>query len=192
VIAADSTGTASLTIVASTIGALAGITGAWLGAQINQKAQDRRAYDSLRQELVEQMTSAAGTFYQQAQTYWRTRDGILGGDSDLQVARTALDEQYRKNRTDAVTLEARLTAYYESDAPRLLWHRVIDLLEIYYFDLVGEARDELRERLAGPRHTGLTAEELRTLTVVLNTYHVTLRDAARAALSESLTFRGSA
>jgi hypothetical protein len=89
-IAADSTGTAWLTIGASTIGALAGITGAWLGSWINQKAQDRRAYDDLRHELVEQMTAAAAAFYLQAQMYWRTLDGMLGGYIDLSEARSAL------------------------------------------------------------------------------------------------------
>jgi hypothetical protein len=116
-IAADSTGTAWLTIGASTIGALAGITGAWLGSWINQKAQDRRAYDDLRHELVEQMTATAAAFYLQAQMYWRTLDGMLGGYTDLSEARNALDTQYSKSRVEGATLEARLTAYYRSDAP---------------------------------------------------------------------------
>jgi hypothetical protein len=187
-IAADSTGTAWLTIGASTIGALAGITGAWLGSWINQKAQDRRAYDDLRHELVEQMTAAAAAFYLQAQMYWRTLDGMLGGYIDLSEARSALDTQYSKSRVEGATLEARLTAYYRSDAPRLLWHQVSDLLEIYYFDLVGQATDEVRQRLAGPRHTGLTADELKTRTVVVSAYHAALRGAAHAALLEPLTF----
>jgi hypothetical protein len=60
----------------------------------------------------------------------------------------------------------------------------MDLASIMYFDLTGMATDRIRQADAGPEHSGLSAEELKDLHLVIESFRKALRDAVRAVLEE--------
>jgi hypothetical protein len=171
-------------ITAAVVGTL--IIGLFV-AGITQRAQDRRARYELRRELITQMTEASSTLLYATVHYRRLKQGIFGEDVHLNDILPILYEHYRKTRTTAKVLDARLEAYFESDAPRHYWHAAIDLLAVRYYHVLGQATDEVRESNAGPTHSGLTAEELQDLNRVIESYREMMRKATVAVLTEPLS-----
>jgi hypothetical protein len=154
---------------------------------ITRRAQDRRTSYELRLELVTQMTEAASAFVYAIAHYRRVRQGLLG---DLQLADVspALHEQYRKTRTAGKVLENRLEAYFKVDTPRSRWHAAIDLLAMRYFHALGDVvAVQLRDSNAGKSHSGLSAQELESETLVRTSYDRAMHEAIAAVLEAPLS-----
>ena len=60
----------------------------------------------------------------------------------------------------------------------------MDLLTVRYFQLINLANDALLSANAGPEHSGLTVEQLKSPKLVLDTYRARLLEATRAVLHE--------
>jgi hypothetical protein len=69
---------------------------------------------------------------------------------------------------------------------RLLWHSTMDLLTVRYFQVIGGASEKLRDLNAGPAHSFLKKDELKSPTRVLEAYHARLPEAAHAVLEAKL------
>jgi hypothetical protein len=177
-----------------------------LAAWITRRAQDRRARYELRHQLIGELTAAASALYLHTQHYWRVleqgRDGEANPPSATRegepagmvapptesTARKELDEQYLKSRVAGEVLESKLAAYFASEHPRDCWHRTMDLLTVRYFQLINRATEKLRRENAGPEHSGLTSEALKSPKLVLRTYRESLAAAIEAVLQEPLAF----
>jgi hypothetical protein len=145
------------------------------------------AGEPIRDELVTAVTEASSSLYLQTQRYWRAaRHGV--DDEELKRHRDDLNRQYYATREQGTVLEARCSAAFASDVPRLLCHRLMDLLTVRYFDLTeaGGASDRLLEINSGPQHSGLGVEELRRPDLLLAKYHATVEEFVSAAKRESL------
>jgi hypothetical protein len=179
---------AILQAIGPLVGALVGtLVIGMFAARITRRAQQRLAANQLREQLVTQMTEVASALYLQTQRHWRAKRRRLT-DAELERSRAELDEQYHRTRVAGEVLESRLRILFGaatrrgSDEPRRLWHGVMDLLTVRYFDLIEEATDSLRQQNAGPQHSGLSAQELRDMGAVLRAYRVRLYAAIHAVL----------
>lgn len=166
-------------LVTAVIGTLlVGLLASW----ITRRAQDRRAKHLLRHELISRMTEAASELYFETQRFWRAKARERVSADALTGFRKELDRQYLESRVVGEVLESQLDAYFETDDPKLLWHRTMDCLTVRYFHLVGMDTDKLLEANAGDQHTGLSVEQLRQPKLVLDQYRRSLRSASRAVL----------
>jgi hypothetical protein len=147
---------------------------------ITRRTQDRRASYELRRELISQMTETASALFFAITHYRRVKEGLLDPQVKLMDIAPILHEQYRKTRTAATVLENRLEAYFDSDTPRQHWHATIDLLAVRYYDVLGQASDDLRVANAGNDHSGLTAQELADPALVTTGYKDRMHKAAEA------------
>lgn len=149
--------------------------------------------DALRHELVDAMTSSAGSLYLMTQHYWRAKEDAAGQDpllvGKLEALRPRLDEQYLASRATGEAVENRLWGYFATTAPRDAWHAVQDLLTVRYFQLTDRDTDKLYEANAGPAHSGLSPAELRRPLTLLATYREALKTAVGLVFSEPLRSR---
>jgi hypothetical protein len=155
----------------------------YFAQRVAQGTQDRREVQKLRDEFVRDATSTAVGLYVATQRYWRaTQSRGNGGPADALLAdeRALLDEQYRESRG----------AGEIHDAPRRSMHRVMDLLTVRYFQLVGLDTRGLLEVNAGEEHTGLTMDQLQDRKLVLETYRTTLLETVDAILATPLSIQG--
>ena len=161
--------------------------------RVAQVTQDRREVQKLRDEFVRDATSTAVGLYVATQHYWRaTQSRGNGGPADALLAdeRALLDEQYRESRVAGEILECRFVAYFTEDEPRRSMHRVMDLLTVRYFQLIGLDTPGLLEVNVGEEHTGLTADQLRNRKLVLETYRTTLLETVVAILATPVSIQG--
>jgi hypothetical protein len=171
---------------AAIIGGLAGL--------ITRRAQDRRAANNLRNELITGMTQAAGTLYMANANYWR----LDKSNPNLAEAKEELDKQYAATRVEGAVLEQRLRAYFdrgrtsETDAtrPAVIWHSTIDLLTVLYFDATGHItydiyRDNSKD-FNEKFHSGLSIEELSEKWRVLRAYEERLGQATHLVLTSRI------
>jgi hypothetical protein len=159
------------------VGGLAGL--------ITRKAQLRRAHRELREELIAEVTSVAATLYMATQQFWRAKDIHELPPEELEKMRVRLEAQYLDSRVRGTVLENRLEAYYESDRPRFLCHRLMDLLTVRYFQLALPQRTPYAAN-AGDEHTGLSEVDLKNPKLVLETYRSVLRELCHALLREQM------
>jgi hypothetical protein len=96
----------------------------------------------------------------------------------------SLDKRYHAACVAGEALETRLRIYFSTEKPRLLWHATMDLLTVRYFQLIDLANVRLLQANAGPKHSGLTVEELKNPKLVLVTYRNRLVEATSAVLTE--------
>lgn len=165
----------------------------YFAQRVAQGTQDRREAQKLRDEFVRDATSTAVGLHMATQSYWRaTQSPGNGGPADALLAdeRAFLDEQYRESRVAGEILECRFVAYFTGDGPRRSMHRVMDLLTVRYFQLIGLDTPGLLDVNAGEAHTGLTADQLRNRKLVLETYRTTLLETVDAILATPLSIRG--
>jgi hypothetical protein len=160
-------------------------------ARDDQKLEQRRSDNALRHELLTDMTDAASALYLATQNYWRAKTSTPPlTQQELSDARNALDEQYHKSRTRGEILETRLSAYFEASEPQEIWHKVVDLLTVRYFQLIERDTDQLYRENAkgtdGQDHSGLTVDQLKQPKALLNAYREALKEAAEVVLTESL------
>jgi hypothetical protein len=165
---------------------LGGLIIGLIAAKIARNAEGRRSDHRLREEMISQVTEAAASLYYTTQRYWRARSIDQLPADQLKPPRAELDAQYHKSRVAGEVAESRLRAYYLSDKPESLCHRVFDLLTVRYFDLIDKATDRFLEINAGEQHSGLSVEELRQREKVLSAYHRALDDLVNAMLTEPL------
>lgn len=156
-----------------------------------KRVTQERADNVLRRELVADMTSAAAKLYLSTQHYWRQQRAAKTDSSvDVASARMVVDKQYLESRLAGEVLESKLRAYCDDSTTVDEWHKVMDLLTVRYFQLTGEANDELYRENAdghdGRVHTGLTIAELRQPKTVLSTYRNSLCIATDAVLVSPL------
>jgi len=156
-----------------------------------RNAEERRSQSALRYSLAREMVGAASALYMQTQIQYRANQGI---DPDLnrKAIREQLDAQYVRTRIDGTVLETMLDVYFNSDAPRQNWHRVIDCLTVRYYQVSQSDKGPKRaERLKdlykdneGAAHTGLTVAELQNPKLVLNGYRDALNKTVIGVLIE--------
>jgi hypothetical protein len=179
---------------------------------IADRIQQRRLDAQLREQLIVEMTQAAGALYFQTQRYWRA----TGPNSPVKPAPTAeqaaafrlsLDECYQASRVAGEAIEARLRILFEADGavrveaqgaakettkwttnvPWRLWHATMDLLTVRYFQVIGGATPRLLEINAGPEHSLLSAKELDNPKTLLEAYRERLLQATKAVLNNPRT-----
>lgn len=112
---------------------------------------------------------------------------------ELSTALEQLDAIYQTARSRGQVLEQRLKIYFASPEPSGAWHRVTDLLTVRYFLLVesdAERRRNLRRVNSGPRHSGLTEEELKDPALLLKTYRQALAETIAALWNHDVDRRG--
>ncbi|MBD5787691.1 hypothetical protein IF650_16120 [Cellulosimicrobium terreum] len=148
---------------------------------VTQRAQARREVASLRETLAQEMASTANTLYLALQAFWRAAHGVPLADRqtapELKERREQLEAVYLDMRAHGQVIENRLSIYFASDEPRAAWHAVTDLLTVRYFLLLlgdGARRRAIRERNAGPEHSGLSAPKLKDPAALLDAYRVGL------------------
>jgi hypothetical protein len=135
-----------------------------------------RAQREVRSEFVRRGSALAGTFYVKTQEHWRRKENpTIWGDPDG----AALDASYGEWSADCEVMENELEFRYGHESePVILWHQARDLLTVRYFSLRDSASKGLREHNAKGHqdrlHSGLTADELQNIQLVLRTYHSTM------------------
>lgn len=145
--------------------------------------------DELRHELITKMTETCGGLYLATQHYWRVKRDTDCDGAAIQRARAELDAVYLRVRASGEVIENRLEAYFTTSVPHDLWHAVMDLLTVRYFQLIGQATDGLYEMNAGGRHSTLSVEELRRPQLLLARYQEQSKAAARSVLDTPLRAR---
>jgi hypothetical protein len=160
-----------VTIILGT--AIIGLTASLLA----RKAQERRENHELRARLCREVTEASTALYLATQHYWRAKEDELERD-ELKAFREALDKDYLDSRRAGTALEHLLDLYFRDSKPKLLMHRVMDLLTVRYFQLVreGGASEGLRKANEGDEHSGLSLDELNSGSKVLAAYHTALKE----------------
>ncbi|WP_347588796.1 hypothetical protein [Acrocarpospora sp. B8E8] len=161
-----------------------------------REIENHRADNMLRERLISHATEAPSALYLAMQHYWRAKEDGISGD-DLAPYRERLDAQYLRSRQQGLVLEHLLRLYFIDSKPRVLCHRVMDLLTIRYFQLVrvGGASAKLREINSGDDHAGLSAEELASGPKVLDRYRASIDELvdviARSALDRAVEGNGN-
>lgn len=165
----------------------------YVAQRIARRTQDAREIQKLRDEFVRDATSAAVGLYVATQRFWRATNAHANGDvtdGSLEKERAILDEQYRASRVEGEILECRFYAYFAEDTARRLMHRVMDLLTVRYFQLIGRDTPALLEINAGEAHSGLTVAELRNANAVLGAYRTTLLMTVESLVSDEVSIQG--
>jgi hypothetical protein len=161
-------------------------------AWITRRAQDRRADNELRLQLIGEMTEAASGLYMATQHFWRKKEREEGVSAEeLAQERKELDQQYREARVAGEKIERQLQAYFETNVPRRHWHAAIDLLTVRYFHLIEMDTEGLRRANAGDKHSGLTVQQLKIETrdnwaFIGNTYRKRLIEGTQAVMQEPI------
>jgi hypothetical protein len=138
----------------------------------------------VREQLVTEMTETATALYLATQRFWRDKARETADRGSAAALRASLDGQYHKSLVEGKGLEARLQLHFPSTRPRELWHSVMDLLTVRYFQVIGEATERLRKANAGEKHSGLTADQLKSPQLVLSAFHTRLEEATKAVREE--------
>jgi hypothetical protein len=151
----------------------------------------RRASMELRQRLAFEMTEAAYALYFGLVHHQRqVNHGGLSSYAKVQ-ARKALDVEYVRQRVAMGALQARLDVYFDQGTePSGDWHRVIDLLTVLHFTVVGappRQLEETRRSVSGPEHSGLSDEDLADAQRVIQAFGKALRKAATSVLDRRST-----
>ena len=176
---------AVLAAIGPIVGALVGTLAVGLFvARVTERLQQRRQDRELREKIILDMTQAAATLYLESQRYWRATTREVTTPDRLVTLRASLDERYHSARVAGEALEMRLRVYFSTDRPRQLWHAVMDLLTVRYFQVIDQINDDILKVNAGPEHSGLTVDQLRNVKLLLDTYRIRIREAARAVLDE--------
>jgi hypothetical protein len=152
-----------------------------------REGQRRREDLALRERLITEVTQAPSALYLATQHYWRAKNDLR--EEQLTPFRDALDAQYLDSRRAGTVLEHLLELYFPDQEPKLLMHRLMDLLTVRYFQLVreGGASEKLREANACDEHSGLSVAALNDPTKVLDKYHETLPTLIRAVAEGRLS-----
>ena len=155
------------------------------------------------------MTQVASALYFQTQRYWRATDPKspvkpLPDAEQVAAIRQSLDECYQASRIAGEAIEARLKLLFErkevykgmteeavaegkKSVPWRLWHAVMDLLTVRYFQLLKGDTDGLLKMNSGPDHSFLTTEQLKNPKTVLDAYRQRLFEATKAVLNSRPT-----
>lgn len=134
---------------------------------INHTIQTRRATRELRNELVVQITDAAGSFHFLATYFHFMTQTSTDNHAYLETVRHDLGLQYRRSRVTGKALESRLLAYFPEAGLHEDWHALMDICSVLYFRLVGSPAERLEQIYRQDavteteRHSGFTVEELR-------------------------------
>jgi hypothetical protein len=148
--------------------------------------------EEIRHELVTSMTQAAGALYLTTQHYWRAKrrsKDTRTDDGKLQEQRDILDATYLDSRRSGEIIENRLQGYFTTSAPRDLWHAVMDILTVRYFQLIDQATPNLYALNAGPQHSGMKTEEMENPDKLLSQYQLVLKEAVQSVFDTSLRKR---
>jgi hypothetical protein len=141
-----------------------------------RRDQCRAAFE-LKRELLAEMTKVSAMLHLSMQQYRRIKNHKNATGEERRLAHQTLDDQYQDCRLGAQVIEARLAVSFGSDAPRATWHKVGDLLTVYYFQLADEAADKLAQLnskgYGGKDHPGLSAKDLPSRKLVLKAYRAT-------------------
>jgi hypothetical protein len=179
---------------------------------IADRIQQRRLDAQLREQLIVEMTQAAGALYFQTQRYWRATNAnspvkLVSTPEQATASRLNLDECYQASRVAGEAIEARLHILFEAEKvagaeaqeaakdatkwptnePWRLWHATMDLLTVRYFQVIGGATPKLLEINAGPEHSFLSAKELENPKMLLKAYRERLLQATKAVLNSPRT-----
>jgi uncharacterized membrane protein len=174
-------------------GLIAGFFALIIAVYVTNKYQARRARFEIRHELISQMTETAGGLYFNIKQYKRAKGGEFGPNFEEESLRASMDEEYKKNRINGRILQYRLDAYvgYHDLSDR--WHAVMDLLTILYYTALNIATDELRAKNAPDpqqRHSGLSADKLKSFDLVEHCYKSELKSAVEAVKSLPIVILG--
>jgi hypothetical protein len=161
--------------------------GGFLAALFTARIQQQREDQQLRRDLIDSMAATASALYLATQQYWRIKMSLPAA-SELQIARSLLDEKYQENRVRGEVLETRLGGTFRTTGAKRYWHGVTDLLTVRYFQLIDKATDGLLRANAGPEHSGLSVDELRNPKSVLDAYHQRLDQAIKAVRTDPLAY----
>jgi hypothetical protein len=150
---------------------------------------DERARLEARAQFVSRTSELAGAFYFRTQQHWRSKQAPeVWGPPDVDE----LDAAYGDWASKSEVLENELRVRYGWEArPPQLWHQVRDLLTVRYFALRDQSTPGLRRVNArGYRdklHSGLSAEELTDIELVLDTYQQAIRALAVELTNAEIT-----
>ncbi|MFF1634711.1 hypothetical protein [Leifsonia sp. NPDC058248] len=178
-----------ITLASAAIGPLVtAILALFVINSVTARAQRRRDSWETRDALAAEIIDVGDTLYFALQRFWREaqHNSVALPDRKhsplLADARSALDELYTTHRVKGRVLEQRLRIYYRDSAPSQNWHRAMSLLSARYFLLLENneaSAAEVRARNAGPRESGLSAEELKDPRVLMNAYRSARLDTIR-------------
>jgi hypothetical protein len=147
------------------------------------RAEERRQI-SFRTSLVAEITQAGAKLEMALRMYEgelrRTQEDV----ARVEKLRDRLDDAYRKSRVAGAVLERRLQNHFEDDRAARAWHKAEDFLTVLYYRRIGLASPELLKANAGPKHTGLSVEELSGASEqsLHEEYRTAMSDATRAVL----------
>lgn len=156
-----------------------------LANTLARRAQQRRAQRELREQLVKEVTTVLAGLYMATQQFRRNVE-------DLKLPRESmhnmLTERYADARVRGTVLENQLEAYFKADEPKTLFHQIMDLLTVRYFQLMFSyvPYRENAKGYQGKKHSGLTEEELKDFRLIITTYLIVLPELCRAILREPL------
>jgi hypothetical protein len=160
---------------------LGGLIVGVFASRITRMAQNRREDHQLRNDLIDQPTEAASTFYFALQLY--ARGAKASTETRQQKAlREALDDQYGKSRVQGAVLERRLAAYFVDAGPRGIWHGIIDVLTVRYFQLIDQGTESLYQANEGPDHSRLEASKLQDWDGTARRHQLAMLDELSAAV----------
>lgn len=174
-----------LKIVLAVIGPITTAILALIAANIiAARIQTRREEIRVRQEMTDEIVETASQLYFSLQTFWRAARDIRVAERTSNPALAdqleKLNNAYAHARVRGQVLEHKLQIFYADPRPAKNWHRLSDLLSVRYFLLItsGPRRQEIRERNAGPHHSGLTANQLDEPTQLLREIRIAIVEAA--------------
>jgi hypothetical protein len=178
---------------------VAALVGGWAVGLIVRRAQDRRENRTLRNTLGFEMIQVAYAFYRRTTEAIRTqRYEIRNAASGQPSADESLAQQYREFRIAGQVLESKLEAYFHDGEARWLWHGVVDLLGVRYYQVAGGGPplDDMIARHAGHpddekipdrvRQLFLKEEFLRNDKVVRERFEKMLREAIQLLLERKI------
>ena len=163
-------------------------------------AQRRRESWDVRAKLALEMSESANALYLAGQAFWRVANthGIPVSRrhtaEEIKDARDALSTVYKKTRLQFQVIATQLEMYFKATQTSQNWHQVIDLLSARYFLLVDgdrERRNKIRERNAGPDHSGLSVDELKRPKALLDAYRAALSNAISGVWTAPIDWTGA-
>lgn len=157
---------------------------------LTDRVSRRRATTELRQRLAFEMTEAAYGLYFGLTHHRRQIAHRRMSDDIATDARRALDADYVRQRVAMGAIQARLEVYFDKETePSRGWHRVIDLLTAFYFTVVRAPEtqlDEVRRRVGGREHTGLTVQQLADPDQIIAAFEASLPASVTSVLRSPL------
>ncbi len=170
--------------------------------RFSDRAARMREEYATRDRLIKDMIETAQSLYLATQAFWRIVDNLNIKREDrrsspkLVTALGEIDKAYYQSRVKIAVIEGELRHRFKDLQCQVAWHAVDDLLTVRYFQLVepDEQRlesiyDKNRTR-DGVKHSGLSVEELRKPSVLLETYRNSLSSACELVRTADLAVYG--